>query len=105
MLSLRHDTFTNETRLYIHTKHGEAWIARKPRQHPDERVNWRIWVRQPGLPAQTGKSPRRLLIESELRAWLLRRYKRCLRTLSFDHLCAIAAHEAGSRRGRSDVGQ
>jgi hypothetical protein len=92
MLSLRHDTFTNETRLYIHTKRGEAWIARKLRQHPEERVNWRIWVRyQPGLPARTGKSPRRLLIESELRAW---RYHRCLFTLRFEELCRIAEREA-----------
>jgi hypothetical protein len=34
------------------------------------------------------------MIESHLRAWLLRRYRRCLFTLRFAELCAIAEREA-----------
>jgi hypothetical protein len=94
--------FSGETRLYIKTKHGEAWIARIVRRSPEEQIDWNIWVRErPGEPGRTRKSPRRLAIESVLRAWLLRRYKRCLRSLSFHELCAIAEREAGGANKQS----
>jgi hypothetical protein len=79
MLDPRRENYTGELRLYIRSKHGKAWIGQLPRHSPDQRMNWQMWVRyQPGLPARAGKSPRRLLIESELRSWLLRCYHRPL---------------------------
>ena len=94
MLSLRHNGFEGELRLYIRYEGTEAWISQVLRQHPDQKINWVIWVRKnPGLPARTGKSPLRLEIESRLRAWLLRRYRRCLFTLDFADLRRIAERE------------
>ena len=102
MLSIRYDGFENELRLHIRFPGVEAWISQIPRRHPDQKVNWQIWVRhKPGLSARTGKSPLRLEIESRLRAWLLRRYKRCLRTLDFAELCAIAEREARAASARN----
>jgi hypothetical protein len=99
MLDPGRENFTGELRLYIHSKHGKAWIGAVSRRSPDDRINWCIWVHhQPGLPARTCKSPRRLLIESELRSWLLRRYRRCLFTLTFAELCRIAEHESERKR-------
>ncbi len=52
---------------------------------------WRLYVqRMPHLPPSAGKSPTQLLIESRLRAWLLQRFRRRLRDLSFEELCRIA---------------
>jgi hypothetical protein len=97
MLVRRYNNFLGETRLYIQTKHGEAWIARIVRSSPEQHIDWNIWVRErPGEPGRTRRSPRRLAIESQLRAWLLRRYKRCLRTLDFAALCHIAECEDGT---------
>ena len=42
MLILRSSDFLGEDRLYIRTPRGEAWIARIPRQHPDQKVDWNI---------------------------------------------------------------
>ena len=94
MLTLRHNGFEGETRLYILVPRGEAWIARVPRRSPEERCNWRLWVRHgSGIPPRTGKSPLQLEIESRLRAWLLRRYRRPLFTLTFEELCTLAERE------------
>ena len=94
MLSPRFHGFENEIRLHIRYDGAEAWISRIPRRFPDQRIDWQLWVRpKPGHPAYASKSPLRLEIESKLRAWLLRRYRRCLRTLDFAALCAIALRE------------
>ena len=94
MLYSRFHGFENECRLHIRFEGAEAWIAQIPRSHPDQKINWVIWVRKsPSLPARTGKSPLRLEIESRLRAWLLRRYRRCLFTLDFANLRRIAERE------------
>jgi hypothetical protein len=96
MLSLGREHFTGELRLYIRCERGEAWIAQIPRTNPEQKINWAIWVRpRAGAAARTSKSPLRLAIESQLRAWLLRRYQRCLRTLNFAELRSIA--EMGTR--------
>ena len=102
MLSLRCDGFENESRLHILYEGAETWISQIPRRHPDQKINWQLWVRhKPGLPARTGRSPLQLEIESRLRAWLLRRYRRCLRMLDFAKLCLIAEREARTaQRGR-----
>ena len=95
MLSLRHDGFEGEPRLHIKYKEVEAWIAQVPQPSPTQARDWQLWVRQQtGLPASTNKSPLRLAIESQLRAWLLERYHRCLFTLSFAELCKAARREA-----------
>lgn len=102
MLTLRHDGYEGEIRLHVLAPSGEAWIAQVPRRFPEERRDWRLWVRaKPGLPPRTGKSPLRLEIESRLRAWLLRRYRRPLFTLTFEELCALAERESrAARHGR-----
>jgi hypothetical protein len=98
MLTYRYHDFLGEDRLYIRYEGAEAWIAHIPRRNPDQKINWAIWVRpRPGAAARTSKSPLRLLIESQLRAWLLRRYKRCLRTLDFAELRRVAERESGRR--------
>jgi hypothetical protein len=95
MLSLRHSSDNGETRLYIRVERGEAWIAPRAGRSTGEICDWLLWVRAtPSVPATTTKTPVRLAIESRLRAWLLRRYHRCLFTLRFDELCAIAEREA-----------
>ncbi len=95
MLTLRHSDFLGETQLAIRTSRGEAWIARIPRRSPDERINWQLWVRErPDSPARTAKCPLQLEVESQLRSWLLRRYRRRLRMLDFAELCHIAEQEA-----------
>ncbi len=103
MLTPRYHGFENELRLHIKYEGAEAWIAHIPRRDPDQVVNWQLWVRaKPGQPARTDKSPLRLAIESRLRAWLLRRYRRCLRTLDFAQLRAIAEREARQRGGENE---
>jgi hypothetical protein len=90
MLFARYYGFEQELRLHIRYEGAEAWIAQVPRRFPEQR-NWQIWVRpKPGLPARAGKSSLRLVIESRLRAWLLRRYRRCLYALDFAALRGIA---------------
>ena len=96
MLSLQHDIETGQDRLLIHNPFAVAWIGHYRRLTSDfERVkevhNWRLYVqRVPHLPPSAGKSPTQLLIESRLRAWLLQRFLRRLRYLSFEELCRIA---------------
>ncbi len=48
-----------------------------------------MWVERQGKPS-LAKSPTRLFIESQLRAWVLRQSKRCLATLTFDELKRLA---------------
>ena len=92
MLSLYHDPATSERRLLIRNPFAAAWISHHPPLFdPRDHHDWRIWVkRKPDEPALSRKSPTRLLIESRLRAWLLQRFRRRLRDLSFEQLCRIA---------------
>jgi len=96
MLTLWHSSDDGETRLYVRVERGEAWMAPRAGRSTGEICDWLLWVRATSsAPATTTKTPLRLAIESELRAWLLRRYRRCLFALSFEQLCRIAEHEAG----------
>ncbi len=96
MLTLHHDIETGQARLLIHNPFAPAWISHYPRLTPDFRHaaevhDWRLYVqRVPHLPPGVGKSPTQLLIESRLRAWLLQRFRRRLRDMSFEQLCQIA---------------
>ena len=96
MLSFSHNPTTGEQRLIIRNTFAPAWISHYPRLTPDfchvaEAHDWRLYVqRAPHLPPSAGKSPTSLLIESRLRAWLLQRFRRRLRDLSFEELCRIA---------------
>src|SRR3954454_634853 len=90
MLVLSH----NQHQLDIQSPYGRAWIEHYPKLSDDlERLgeipDWRLWVERAGKPSLS-KSPTRLLIESQLRAWVLRQSKRCLVTLSFDELLRLA---------------
>ena len=84
----------NQHQLDIISQHGRAWIEHYPRlgdnlERLGEIPDWRLWVERDGKPSLS-KSPTRLLIESQLRAWVLRQSKRCLATLSFDELKRLA---------------
>src|SRR3954451_15339695 len=90
MLRLSH----NQHQLDIKSSYGRAWIEHFPKLSDDlERLgeipDWRLWVERAGKPSLS-KSPTRLLIESQLRAWVLRQSKRCLATLSFSELTRLA---------------
>src|SRR3954454_24159230 len=95
MLNLHHHPQTGQEYLTIHNDFARAWIEHYPRlgdhlEHLDERPYWRLWVNLPDRPASRQKSPTRLLIESRLRAWVLRRCGRCLPTLAFAELVRLA---------------
>ena len=101
MLSLTHDNETGQVRLFIENPFATAWISPYRRlsidlitgefRHERDVPNWRLYVeRSPHVPASAVKSPTQLLIESRLRAWLLQRFKRRLRDVSFEELCWIA---------------
>src|SRR3954453_22566964 len=95
MLFIEHDSTTGQARLVIRNDFAKAWIEHYPRlgdglERLGEIPDWRLWVAPPGRPASRQKSPTRLLIESRLRAWVLRRCGRCLPTLTFDELVRIA---------------
>jgi hypothetical protein len=96
MLILTHEPETGAPRLMIRNPYAKAWISPYRRlnehlRHINEVHNWRMWVeRSPHLPPRSGKSPTGILIESHLRAWLLRRFKLKLRDLRFEELCAVA---------------
>src|SRR4051812_42823727 len=106
MLILRHHPKTGQKYLAIRNDFAKAWIEHYPRlgdhlEHLGEIPDWRLWVAPPGRPANRLKSPTRLLIESQLRAWVLRRCGRCLPTLSFAELCSIAQLQAGHEASRN----
>src|SRR3954470_4888499 len=95
MLNLRHHPQTGHLYLTIRNDFARAWIEHYPRlgdslEHLGEIPDWRLWVAPPGRPASRQKSPTRLLIESRLRAWVLRRCGRCLPTLTFAELVRLA---------------
>lgn len=101
MLSLIHDNDTGQQRLLIENPFAKAWIGHYQRlsidlitgefRHEQDVHNWRLYVQcLPHIPASAVKSPTQLLIESRLRAWLLQRFKRRLRDMSFEELCRIA---------------
>src|SRR5919112_6763846 len=100
MLFLEHNSFSGETRLVIQTGLAPAWISYYPPHFdPRDRHDWRLYVkRKPYEPALARKSPTRLLIESRLRAWLLRRFRRRLSDLRFAELCRIAEHAQGGQK-------
>ena len=84
---------TGEPRLYI--RHPalpvEAWIERSRSPTPHSGADWILWYRRaPHQPAHMHKSQLRLEIESALRSWLLRTYRRRLYSLNFGDLCALA---------------
>ena len=94
MLFIDHDTETGLARLVIRNDFARAWIEHYPRlgdhlERLGEIPDWRLWVQLPGKPASLLKSPTRLLIESRLRAWVLRRCGRCLPTLEFAELVRL----------------
>src|SRR4051794_8169282 len=84
----------NQHQLDIQSPYGRAWIEHYPKlsenlERLGEIPDWRLWVEYHGKPSLS-KSPTRLLIESQLRAWVLRQSKRCLVTLTFDELKRLA---------------
>src|SRR4051812_11785127 len=94
MLILRNHPQTGQPYLAIRNDYAKAWIEHYPRLSDElERLgeipDWRLWVAPPGRSASRQKSPTRLLIESQLRAWVLRRCGRCLPTLTFAELVRI----------------
>ena len=107
MLILTHEPETGAPRLIIQNPYAKAWIGRYRRlnehfRHENEVHNCKMWVeRCPDLPPRSGKSPTGILIESHLRAWLLRRYKLKLRDLRFEELYELAqATEKHPAKGR-----
>src|SRR3954447_26926360 len=95
MLNLRHHPQTGQLYLTIRNDFARAWVEHYPRlgdslERLGEIPDWRLWVAPPGRPASRQKSPTRLLIESQLRAWVLRRCGRCLPTLAFAELVRLA---------------
>src|SRR3569832_382782 len=95
MLNLHHHPKTGQLYLAIRNDFARAWIEHYPRlgdelEHLGEIPDWRLWVAPPGRPASRLKSPTRLLIESQLRAWVLRRFHKRLSDLRFAELCRIA---------------
>jgi hypothetical protein len=97
MLSLDRDNFLDEERVYIHFPGVETWISRHPRRDLEHGPDWRLWVRRAGDVARTGKSPTRLAIESQLRAWILRHFRRPLCSLCFEEIRSIALREEQGR--------
>ena len=101
MLTLTRDIDTGQQRLLIENPFAKAWISYHYRlsvhmvtgefRHEQDGLNWRLYVeRSPHMRATAVKSPTQLLIESRLRAWLLQRFKRRLRDMSFEELVKIA---------------
>ena len=102
MLSVRHNRLTGGRELHLGDVPVEACIVPIGRAHVRERCDWQLWVaRAPGCPATLDKSPTRLAVESRLRAWLLRRCRRCLFTMSFEELCSAAELASGTTTRRA----
>ena len=108
MLILTHEPDAGAPRLIIQNPYAKAWISpyRRLNDHfrpIHELHNWKLWVQRSDLlPPRAGKSPTGLLIESHLRAWLLRRFKLKLRDLRFEELCAVAeATQKNPTKGRA----
>src|SRR4051794_9852816 len=85
----------NPHELSIDSPYARAWIEHYPKlsenlERLGEIPDWRLWVEVLGKRPSLSKSPTRLLIESQLRAWVLRQGKRCLATLSFAELLRLA---------------
>src|SRR4051794_35255043 len=84
----------NPHQLDIISSYGRAWIEHYPKlsenlERLGEIPDWRLCVERDGK-ASLNKSPTRLLIESQLRSWVLRHSKRCLATLTFAELFRLA---------------
>jgi hypothetical protein len=84
----------NQHQLDIQSQYGRAWIEHYPKlgdnlERLGEIPDWRLWVERQRKPSLS-KSPTRLLIESQLRSWVLRQSKRCLITLTYDELKRLA---------------
>src|SRR3954464_3315469 len=95
MLIVRHHPQTGHLYLIIRNDFARAWVEHYPRlgdslEHFGEIPDWRLWVAPPGRPASRQKSPTRLLVESQLRAWVLQRSGRGLPTLVFAELVQLA---------------
>jgi len=92
MLSLEHIDTIGGVRLVIRTDIALAWICYYPPSfNAAFGTDWRLYVKhKPVEPARSSKSATSLLIESHLRAWLLRRFHRRLNDLRFADLCQIA---------------
>src|SRR3954452_24847544 len=85
----------NQHQLDILCPYGRAWIEHYPRVSQEvkrlgEVPDWRLWLHEPGKAPSLCKSPTRVLIESQLRSWVLRQSKRCLAMLTFDELVLLA---------------
>src|SRR3954467_2373526 len=88
----------NQNRLDIQNPFARAWIEHYPKlsenlERLGEIPDWRLWVERQGKPSLS-KSPTRLLIESQLRSWVLRQSKRCLASLTFAELQRLAQGRA-----------
>ena len=92
MLSLEHIDTIGGVRLIIKTNIALAWICYYPPSfNMAHGHDWRLYVQhQPYEPARSCKSATSLLIESHVRAWLLRSFHRRLSDLRFAELCQIA---------------
>ncbi len=103
MLSVHHNQQTGEVCLLVKTDLAQAWISYYPPAYlPRDGPDWRLRVRMaPHQPVLGRKSQTGLLVESHLRAWLLQRFRRRLRDLSFAELCRIA-ERAQKTRGRGN---
>lgn len=94
MLSVRYNSVTGRPELSVGGVPVEARIVLNPTTRLDEPRDWQLWVaRLPGRLITADKSPMRLLVESRLRGWLLRRYCCRLLTSKFATLRAIAERE------------
>lgn len=81
-------------RLHIRGVPAIAWIEHRPWRYgsPD----WQLWIERGGSLSRA-KCQLRLEVESRLRAWLLRKCRAPLSTLSFEELRLVAEgkiHEA-----------
>src|SRR3954466_9418334 len=109
ILSVEPGPEIGQVRLAIRNDFAKAWIEYYPRlgdqlEHLGEIPDGRLWVKLPDRPASRQKSPTRLLIESQLRAWVLRRFQRRLRDLRFEQLRQIAQLLATKRLIVTDCG-
>lgn len=74
-------------RLYVRGVPAVAWIEHRARRYgsPD----WQLWIERGGMLSRA-KCQLRLEVESKLRAWLLRKCRAPLSTLSFEELRLVA---------------
>jgi hypothetical protein len=89
---------THSERILIHSPRAgvTCWIAYRY-VYNSELQDWALFVKRHGQPAFSRKCPLRLEIESRLRAWMLRTYRRPLASFSYRELRAIALKRQASQ--------